>query len=344
MKLDFLKSLDRIAYLPVALCSFILRLPFQKAPKSLPLVVRPGGMGDLVCFTIACEEMGIDYQKDFEFLIETRAKPWADHLGLTYHLVDDFRNLLKLAGKYHKIVVTEQFFGLAASIAILLGSSRCKIFGFSTNRAAQFFDKKTSYDPLSTHEVNSFKNLIGDSIAEGTKNLGDSRPDGMRPRKQAHEPHRLVVGIAGLQGAPSRQISLEQWAKLIAPWAGGGAVRIVAAPVDWDFARKLAECQSSLWTFEAKNFRGVCDLISKADRFLTIDGGLVHVASFYGVPTTALFTSSRDLKWSPLGFGSKLLRHRHLSCQPCSLFGQVPPCNVGWQCREGLDKMIQEAT
>jgi ADP-heptose:LPS heptosyltransferase len=75
-----------------------------------------------------------------------------------------------------------------------------------------------------------------------------------------------------------------------------------------------------------------CEQISRSEEILAMDGDGMQIASFHGVPTLAIFTSSRDRKWHPLGEGSRLLRRHDLPCQPCAKFGEVPPCPNHFAC------------
>jgi ADP-heptose:LPS heptosyltransferase len=63
-----------------------------------------------------------------------------------------------------------------------------------------------------------------------------------------------------------------------------------------------------------------------------MDGGPVHIASYYGTPARTIFTSGREGKWAPLAEGSEIVRTRDLWCQPCTLFGQTPPTRNALAC------------
>ena len=79
---------------------------------------------------------------------------------------------------------------------------------------------------------------------------------------------------------------------------------------------------------------GLCDLIRASEEVLTVDGGFLHIASYYGVPVTGLFTSGRDRKWAALSPGSRVVRRDDLPCRPCTWFGQVPHCTHNFVCKE----------
>jgi hypothetical protein len=82
---SLLKSLDRVCG-PVA-CWIGSLLPRGAARAEKALVVRPGGMGDLIGADIALEELGRD-ARDFLWLIEERSRPWAEYRGLPFLCYD----------------------------------------------------------------------------------------------------------------------------------------------------------------------------------------------------------------------------------------------------------------
>ena len=109
---SFLKRLDALLY-PEA-CLFAASLPKSgRAPDEKPLVVRPGGLGDLVCADIALQELGRD-ARDFLWLIEMRSQPWAAYRGLP-HLCYDVgfaTTLARTVGRHALVIDSEQLFGL----------------------------------------------------------------------------------------------------------------------------------------------------------------------------------------------------------------------------------------
>jgi ADP-heptose:LPS heptosyltransferase len=140
-----------------------------------------------------------------------------------------------------------------------------------------------------------------------------------------------MVLIAGLR-SKSRQLSLDQWMKLIVKWHRDRPFLISGAPQDAEFVAELTSRFKGLATGFKGSFEEWCEQISRSEEIFAMDGDGVQIASFYGVPTLAIFTSSRDNKWHPLGAGSRLLRRHDLRCQPCAKFGEVPPCPNRYAC------------
>ena len=99
-----LKSLDRVVgpWMPglVHVLNPVLGIRSYLKPgrnaDSSPLIVRPGGLGDLVCLQMAIENLGLDIRR-FRFIIERRSEPWAALHDLNYLSYDslDLRALLR---------------------------------------------------------------------------------------------------------------------------------------------------------------------------------------------------------------------------------------------------------
>jgi ADP-heptose:LPS heptosyltransferase len=149
---------------------------------------------------------------------------------------------------------------------------------------------------------------------------------------RAAEGHR-VVGIGGMQ-SPSRALTAQEWVALIRPWSQGRSFWICSAPAD----RSLADTLCLEFAGKAQRFDGtfdqMCDLVARAEEVLTVDSGFLHIASYFGVPVTAHFTSGRARKWAALSPNSTILRRSDLACQPCTLFGQVSPCPNHFACKD----------
>jgi ADP-heptose:LPS heptosyltransferase len=294
-----------------------------------PLVVRPGGLGDLVCADIALQELGLRAE-DFIWLIEQRSQPWADFRRLSYFCYDVLPlRLLGAVRQRHALVInTEQRFGLAQAAAWMARSPEGRVVSFDTNRAARWSDATIPYDWRDRHETVEFKRLFAQALALPAPDLQRG------PRSRIHPADRPpLVLVAGRQAA-SRDLGLAAWIELIGNWHQDRPFRVAAAPADWTFAEELARKFPS----QAERFTGafpeLCEEIGRCEELFTMDGGGVHIASYFGVRTLALFTSGRSAKWHPLGTGSRILRRHDLACQPCTKFGQVPPCPHGFACKK----------
>jgi ADP-heptose:LPS heptosyltransferase len=328
---SLLKAADPMASPIAAPFAKALNLPFLlRRAENRPLILRPGGMGDLILVCIAAEQLGIDLRTPL-WLIEQRSVVWAEHLGLDYLCYD--KSLLEihrsLAGRFSKVINTEQLYGLSQAAALLGRGRNGKVFCFSTNRSASWADFQISYDPDDAHESAEFRRLLSAALMPDKPVHPEVLP---RERLRAGtEPP--IVGLGGLQ-APSRAFSLEQWEQFIGDWIGKGQFALACSGVDLPFGRQLIERFENQAELFHGNFSQLCDRIARSEKVLTIDSGFLHIASYYGVPTTGIFTSGRERKWASLARNSSMVRRSDLACQPCTWFGQVPACAHNYACKD----------
>ena len=326
MQTSFFKRLDWIV--GPAACTFAALFP--KAGDSLPantLILRPGGLGDFICADIALQEIGLD-ARDFTWVIETRSRPWALFRGLPHVCYDKKPRdaFSQVMGRYSLVINTEQRFGLAEAYGLACRAKGGRLVSFETNRGASWSQVKVSYDWKDQHETMEFARLF--AAALGLPEVTKLRLS--RPRLEPPSTPPLVL-IAGQQ-SPSRRLTLDAWTALISKWHQRRPFLIAAAPEDTDFAGQLTRRFDGLASRFKGSFDELCGQIARSEEIFTMDGGGVHIASFFGVSTLALFTSGRDRKWHPLGEGSRILRRHDLACQPCTKFGQVPPCPYRYAC------------
>ena len=326
MQTSFLKSLDAILSPGASLLASVL----PGAGRALPgktLILRPGGLGDLICADIALQELALD-ARDFTWLVERRSKPWALFRHLPHLCYDEnpLKTLRELRNQYDLVINTEQLFGLTEACALLGRAKGGRLVSFETNRGSSWSDVAVAYDWRDRHETVEFARLFAAALE-----LPDvDRPRLSRPRLYPPDGPPLVC-IAGRQSR-SRRLSLDAWTALVSRWHQQRPFLIASAPEDAGFAGELTGRFDGLATRFTGSFDELCGQIARSGEIFTMDGGAVHIASFFGVSTLALFTSGRDRKWHPLGEGSRILRRHDLACQPCTKFGQVPPCPYGYAC------------
>jgi ADP-heptose:LPS heptosyltransferase len=297
------------------------------------LVVRPGGMGDLIAAQIAVEDLGRDPRRDVRWVVERRSAAWARHQGLDYIAYDDkpAAALAALAGRHATVANTEQLFGLSHALTLASGRRGGRAFAFATNRAARAAIR-VPYDAYDEHETVAFGRMF--AAAWGLPFTPVAQP---RSRSRPSD-GTLLVAISGLQ-SPTRTLALERWAAIASAWAAGRTVTVVAAPIDRAFADALAAELGEGARREDHGFDALCERIATAEGLLTMDGGPVHIASYYGTPARTIFTSGREGKWAPLAEGSEIVRTRDLWCQPCTLFGQTPSTRNALACHR-LDPVV----
>jgi len=295
-----------------------------------PLILRPGGMGDLIFLSIAAEQLGFD-PKLFFWIIERRSSVWARHLGLSFLCYDDglVTRHLRIAGRFRTVINSEQYFGLSQATALLARAGEGTVTCFATNRGAQWADRRVPYDPDRTHETVAFQGLL----AAGLDLRDAQRAEVPQRQRKWAVSEKPVVGLGGLQ-SQSRAFAKEGWAEFITAQIGNAPFWIASSEVDRPFARSLKACFAGQAEIFQGNFDQLCGLIGRAEEVFTVDGGFMHIASYYGTPTTTIFTSSRPTKWSALVSGSRVIRRTDLACQPCAWFAQVPPCGHHLACKE----------
>jgi heptosyltransferase-2 len=321
-----LKLLDWLVSPPA--CYFAALFPkFAPSVPAKTLILRPGGMGDFICADIALKELGLD-ASDFTWLIEKRSRPWARFRRIPHVCYDDKPReaLVRVAGKYSLVINTEQRYGLAEAYAMACRAKRARIASFQTNRGSSWSHVRVPYDWRDRHETVEFARLF----AAALDLPGAERARLSRKRTEPASAPPLVM-IAGRQ-SESRRLSLDTWAALISNWRKERAFLIAASPEDAEFAAELMKRFEGHASLFAGSFDELCRQIARSEEIFTMDGGAVHIASYFGVPTLALFTSGRDKKWHPLGEGSRIIRRHDLPCQPCTKFGQVPPCRHAYAC------------
>jgi hypothetical protein len=318
-----IKRLDALLFVPTWLALALLRgclMPWRKVDPR-PLIVRPGGMGDLVCLHLALERIGID-PAQVRFLIERRARPWAETMRLDFVCYDErpLATLLLLTARHAQVINSEQRFGLAQAYSLACRGRGGRLTAFSTTRGARFADQVVAYDPLDQHEVAAFMRLL----------VGSDVPCAA-PARRAPSDGRLWVLLAG-SAAPSRAFDADAWCRFITEAYAEAPFVLAGAPEDAALADQIASRLPQAARLRG-GFAEIVHGLARARHLLTVDGGMVHVASYLGIPVTALFTAGRDRKWAPLAAGSLVVARSDLPCRPCTLFGQVPPCPHALACR-----------
>lgn len=294
--------------------------------------MRPGGMGDLIILHLAAEMLGID-PMSADWFIERRSAVWARAHGLPHTAYDEgmLRAVLRETATRPLVVNSEQRFGMSMDAAEWATGRGGVLVGFDTNRASRLATRRVGYDPLEAHELGEFMRLLSVAFE---RPLPDTMPAVPRRRPSGG---RFVVALGGTH-APSRDLSASAWLEWIDTCIGNAPADLVYGPAEVDLARDLVALAGDRWRDRSGDFAHVLDTIAAAERVVTIDGGMVHVASYYGVPTDVLFTAGRDRKWAPLGAGSTVSFRPDLSCRPCTLFGQVPPCPIAFECTRGAHR------
>ena len=329
-RLSVIRALDQLLW-PSALIAarFLAKIPRRRVET--PVIIRPGGMGDLICLHVALEQLGMD-AKNFLWIIEKRSVPWVQHMGLPHKLIGP--KLLSSVGRYRNIINSEQHYGVSQIIAVALAGRGRNLTALSTVRGANVATTVSPYSPIHTHEIESFRRLL---IAALKMHESDQNLD----RRRLHvEDGSLVVALGGGH-AESRSLELGQWVEIIRKWVGERSFFVLTGPVEISLARDIVKVFGEQGQFVPGSFSENCRRISTATRVLTMDGGLTHVANYFGVPTDTLFTSGQEYLWRPIAVGSRTFLNNELACRPCTMFGHTPKCQVGFLCKNDLVNFVE---
>jgi hypothetical protein len=327
----FIRGFDALLYPEACLVSSRLPKPARAQPGK-PLVLRPGPLRHLIAADIALQELGRD-SRDCNWLIDRRAAPWAIYRGIPHVCFDEepLGASKKVWDRYSLVINSEQILGLPEACALMSRADGGRLVSFETNRGASFSDTTVPYDWRDRHETLEFGRLF--ATAFDLPDVAASRRP--RPRAFPVSAPPLVV-IAGLR-TKSRKLSLDEWTTVITKWHRDRPFLVTGAEEDGEFIAEVARRFPKLATRLAGSFDERCDQISWSEELLAMEGSAVQIASFFGVPTTAIFTSGRVLKWHPLGERSRVIRRHDLPCQPCEKLGQVPACAHHYACHALAD-------
>jgi len=309
----------------------ILSTPGRQS-ASRPLLVRPGGLGDLVCLHMAIEAAGLDVHQ-FRFVIERRSEPWAILHDLNHLSYDGsgFRTLLTERCASSLVICTEQRFGLALAFAEACRAPGGRLLAYETCRGARWVGaERVAYQPTGTHEVEAFGRLLQQAVPD---QVGSAASTLAIRRRLVTSNGSLVACLSG-GGQPSRDFHPDRWVAFLDAWAGPRPVRLTSAPVDRETANAIIRQRSSPTELCLGGFPEAVEAVRKAEAIFTVDGGMAHVASYYGIPATVIFTSGQVEKWRPLAAGGRVVAVESLPCRPCTLFGQVPPCPHLFACKD----------
>ena len=283
------------------------------APEPL-CILRPGGLGDLVLLTRAALELKLDLRA-LHWICERRNAPWARFLNLPHSCYDDpvsIRRALFAPNRFACVVNSEQTFGLSALYSARLCAEGAPHIGFSSNIRSDLFSTVVPYEQ-EAHELKQFKELLAAAIAKG----GNSAPMQTTSARNAEieaqsVPRSVTVALAGIQ-APSKRLPVADWQRVLqSAEERYEHVALVGAPADLGFAKALGKgTQGRVENLVGRlSFDDVIARIRSSERLISVDSGLVHVADFFGVPSSVYFPAGNPAKWGPLSEGSMVYTTR----------------------------------
>jgi heptosyltransferase-2 len=130
---------------------------------------------------------------------------------------------------------------------------------------------------------------------------------------------RVAVFAPGAEYGPAKRWPARHFASLAASLIGRGyQVWLMGSKKDADVTAEIQElCGSACVDFAGRtSLDEAIDLMSFADRVVTNDSGLMHIAAALDRPTAALFGSSSPAFTPPLSSKARVITLR-LACSPC---------------------------
>lgn len=316
------------------------------------LVIRPGGMGDMILLLPCIRRLRERYPDAvIDLACERRNADVLKLAGMESNAllydVHPFRFLRQLAGRTYDIAIdTEQFHHFSAVFARWSGA-RIRI-GFKINPWR---------NPLYTHLVNyapdgpegiQFGRLLqplgipdaGDSPTDLFPTLPPRLPPDMEQSLRATAPDGRYAVIHPFSSTPYKQWSHRKFVDTAAALHAEQGLIPVLVGAENDAARSEIPAALKQAGVPVVSLPGGSDLsvaallIKGAGLFLGGDSGLAHLAVALGTPTVVLFGPSDHLKWGKDDARHAVVRTL-LPCSPCFIFGYHKPCKT-LACMDGI--------
>ncbi|MEI6563281.1 MAG: glycosyltransferase family 9 protein [bacterium] len=307
------------------------------------LVIRPGGLGDMILVQPMLEKLHAKYPlASIDLVCERRNQEIMEFSRsaatvLTYDS-RPFRLIGKLmAGRYDLAIDTEQFHYFSAVMALL---SRAPFrIGYKINPGRNpIYTHLISYD-LEGYEADEFLKLLRPlGISTSAEVKGCLKlPDVILPDDLETVLDEARSGSTGLLlihvGSSSRYKTwdISNFAGLVRGLGKDRAIRIglVGGRKDSPVAALVAQRSGLTDRISVMagrlTLRQTARLLGEATLFVGGDSGLAHLAATYGVPSVVLFGPSDFRKWSREGQTSVVVR-KEMACSPCFIFGYHKYC------------------
>ncbi|NQU40441.1 MAG: glycosyltransferase family 9 protein [Lentisphaerae bacterium] len=356
-----LKLLDAV-FGPV-LCLLLTRPNGHEVPipdrVARILVLRPGGMGDMLLLLPMIDALIARYpEATIDLLCERRNAEVVTisrrRAEVLLYDVNPFKALRHLRRESYDLAIdTEQFHHFSAVLAFL--SKAPLRIGFKINpRRNPLYTHLVNYAPDGP-EASQFLRLLEPlsvPVPQGaiseltTRTLATAvraapfsiGTAGQYPpvpaedaRQSAAPPPRYAVIHPGAT-TRYKEWPLERFVALgeritkdlgMAIVFVGGS-RDSAAAIQADTALRAMGCPQTR-AFCGRSLPDTTDLVRGAALFVGADSGLAHLASAAGTPTVVLFGPSDSHKWGVTDARHKVIS-KALPCSPCFIFGYHRPC------------------
>ncbi|MDA0576820.1 MAG: glycosyltransferase family 9 protein [Verrucomicrobia bacterium] len=304
------------------------------------LVIRPGGMGDMLMLLPIIRSLRHTFpDAAIDIVCEKRNHEVLQLAGLEAHAIlydaAPLRILSLRSRGYDVVIDTEQFHNFSAIMAWLSGAP--VRIGFRINPARlSLYTHLIGYD-VEGYELDQFARLL--------RPLGITLPlpalDGALAAASLPLEAQLLPAVATLRQAgpvvavspgssdPYKQWGAPKFEELIeALLSRGLGIALVGGYSERKQAEELTQRAKS---DRVVNCVAACTLTQTAavlqasELFVGGDSGLGHLAVALGRPTLTIFGPSDPRKWSRPGHSHRVLR-RDLPCSPCAIFGYRKLC------------------
>jgi len=296
------------------------------------LVVRPGGMGDMILLLPMLKHLRQRYpDAEIDLVCEQRNREIPGLAGESAKLLlydaHPLRTMLRLLRRQYDLAVdTEQFHNFSAVMTWFSGAP--VRIGFKINPGRNpLYTHLVNYD-LAGYEADEFIRLLaplgttGKAVVEGCLKAPVTEGErlilihvGASTRYKHWAPEKfaeLAKRLTSLPGTRSFSVGLvgnrkdKALAETIAGISGlGERVKVLAGEM---------------------TLSQTAGLIGRAELFIGGDSGLAHLAVALAVPTVVLFGPSDPMKWGARGSRHAVVR-KDLACSPCFIFGYHKLCH-----------------
>ena len=318
------------------------------------LVIRPGGMGDLILLIPVLRRLRAAWPRvEIDLVCEQRNAAVMALAGFKVTLLPYDRHPLRLLlhllrARYDAALDTEQFHHFSALIAWLSGA-RFRI-GFKIVPARTLLYTHLVPYALDGYEGYEFGRLLEPlGVPACDYRLAGSLcvPDDPLPLALASRLERAAAqgALAAIYAGAST--SYKQWGAanygaLIRRLVGerGMSVALLGGAHDRDACAAAAAAAGTLPEGRVVVLAGelplarTAQLMRRARLFVGGDSGLAHLAQALGTPAVVLFGPSDALKWGGRGERVRIVQ-RPVPCAPCFIFGYHKLCRH-WQCMRGI--------
>ena len=312
-----------------------------RQPKKI-LVVRPGGIGDMVLLLPCLKALSVQYPTArIDVVCERRNFEVLKLAGINCSFLPYDGNpatfLYKLSiEKYDIAVDSEQFHNFSAVFTFL---SRAGIrIGFNINpRRNPLYTHLVNYDLDGAEPVQFAKLLAPLGINVTSSHKGMLNAASLELSNDIAKELHYLGNFAAINPCGSTSYKAwqnEKYIELITRLNRDHGLSVVLLGGD----DEAALCNSIVDTArissgKVTSFAGRLSLkdsaavMAKSQLFIGVDSGLAHLATALDVPSVTLFSSTNPDKWA-FRDTRHVIVHNPLPCSPCAIFGYNKPCNT----------------